>query len=154
MSFSVRSGGRQRSTGFSRSLGFPKKGSRLVLGMAFLGAYFWGLQYVFRRYVLNDLIPGVFFRLSIRMLVASTLALIIFNAFESLAGEITENFNVGAWPALAFLLGAFPQRGQLWLLAKLPIFSDPSDPSVRSVPLEMIEGVDAYDRLRLEELGG
>jgi hypothetical protein len=134
-------------------LDFPKTGSRLVFGMAFLGAYFWGLKYVFRRYVLNDLIPGVFFRLSIRMLVASTLAVIIFNAFESLAGEMNETFKSGAWPALAFLLGAFPQRGQLWLMAKVPIFSDPSDPSVRNLPLEMIEGVDAYDRLRLEEIG-
>ncbi len=144
---------------------FPVEGSRLVFGMAFLGAYFWGLQYVFRRYVANDLIPGVFYSLGIRMLLAATLALLIFNAFPSFPDQIT-SASAGApikpdpagadakiWPALAFLLGAFPQRGLQWLIARIPVFSTEADPSVRPLPLDMIEGVQTYDRMRLEEIG-
>ena len=130
--------------------GFPRQDSQLIFGMAFLGAYIWGLQYVLRRYALNDLIPAAFFRLSIRMLLASTVALILFNAYEALVDGVAAP---GIWPALAFLLGAFPQRGLNWLVAKLPILSDQPDPSVRPLPLEMIEGLDAYDRFRLEEVG-
>lgn len=143
---------------FGSNVDFPKPGSRLIFGVAFLGAYLWGLQYTFRRYVVNDLIPGVFYSLSIRMIMAATLALLIFNAFESLAGGDTggagsRGFDAMAWPALAFLLGAFPQRGLQWLMARVPIFSTRPDPSVRPLPLEMIEGLQTYDRMRLEELG-
>lgn len=149
-----------------RNQKFPMDGSRLVFGMAFLGAYFWGLQYVLRRYVANDLIPGVFYGLAIRMPLAATLALLIFNAFGSLTGSGTgdsvaadgaslESAGVDAriWPALAFLLGAFPQRGLQWLIARIPGFSSEADPSVRPLPLEMIEGIRTFDRMRLEELG-
>ena len=135
---------------------FPVEGSRLVFGMAFLGAYFWGLQYVYRRYVANDLIPGVFYSLGIRMLLAATLALLIFNAFASFTGQIDPNstgVDAKIWPALAFLLGAFPQRGLQWLTARIPVFSAEVDPSVRPLPLDMIEGLRTYDRMRLEELG-
>ncbi len=135
---------------------FPVRGSRLVFGMAFLGAYFWGLQYVVRRYLLNDLIPGVFYSLAIRMLLAATLALLLFNAFPSFTGQIDSN-SAGAdakiWPALAFLLGAFPQRGLQWLTAQIAVFSAEVDPSVRPLPLDMIEGLRTYDRMRLEEIG-
>lgn len=135
----------------SRALGFPKEGSSLVFGMAFLGSYVWGLQYVFRRYVLNDLLPGAFFRLSIRMLIASISAMIIYNAYQELVGAGEE--NLGIWPALAFFLGAFPQRGLNWIMARIPMLSDHADPSVRNLPLDMIEGIDAYDQMRLEEIG-
>lgn len=135
---------------------FPKPGSSLVFGMAFLGSYIWGLEYIFRRYMLNDLLPGVFFRLSIRMLVASTVALVIFNGYEGLVGSNSgdpDGVGVGAWPALAFFLGAFPQRGLSWITAKIPFLSDKANASVRHLPLEMIEGIDTYDQMRLEEIG-
>jgi hypothetical protein len=167
---------------------FPLKGSRLVFGMAFLGAYFWGVQYVLRRYVANDLIPGVFYSLGIRMLLAATLALLIFNAFprfadqmdsnprsadgpseravpadgsdESSAGDVpadgpdaNSRGDFAVWAALAFLIGAFPQRALQWFIARIPVLSAEPDPSVRPLPLDMIEGIRTYDRMRLEELG-
>ncbi len=134
---------------------FPQKGSRLVCGMAILGAYLWGLQYIFRRYSLNDLIPGVYYGLSVRIILAAIITLVIYNAYEALAGGgdsgagITENI----WPALALLLGMFPQRGLRWLTGRLPIFSGDTDPSVRSAPLEMIEGITVHDTIRLGEAG-
>jgi hypothetical protein len=134
---------------------FPIKGSRLIFGMAFLGAYFWGVQYVFRRYVLNDLIPGVFFSLAIRMLLASTLALLIFNAFASAEGDSVAGttIDMALWPAVAFLIGTFPQRGLLWLASRVPMLAAKPDPSVRIMPVDMIEGIEAYDKMRLHELG-
>ena len=38
---------------------FPVPRSWLIFGMGFLGGYLWGIQYVFRRYVDDDLTPGV-----------------------------------------------------------------------------------------------
>ena len=136
---------------------FPVDDSLLMLGMAFLGAYLWGSQYVFRRYVSDDLNPSVFYGLSVRMLLAGALAVVIFNAYEALAGsgggaaEMQQGVGKTMWPALAFVLGMFPQRGLSWLRSRIPIFSPESDPTVRHMPLEMIEGVSVHDRLRLEE---
>lgn len=140
----------------SAPLTFPVDDSLLMLGMAFLGAYLWGIQYVFRRYMADDLSPGVFYGLSMRMLLAGALAVVIFNAFEALAGggsNNTQGIGRSMWPALAFVLGMFPQRGLTWLREKIPMFSPEADASVRHMPLEMIEGISVHDRLRLEEYG-
>ena len=142
---------------------FPHEGSRLVFGMAFLGAYVWGLQHVFRRYSSNDLTSSVYYGFSMRMIFAAIIALVIYNAYTALAGSgdskssgdskgeggITANI----WPAMAFLIGMFPQRGLRWLTEKFPILSPESDPSVRKAPLEMIEGIEIHDIMRLEEVG-
>lgn len=143
------------------AMNFPVDDSLLMLGMAFLGAYLWGIQYVYRRYMSDDINPGVFYGLSMRMLLAGALAVVIFNAYEALAGggaavgntSSAQGIGKTIWPALAFVLGMFPQRGLTWLREKVPMFSPEKDPTVRELPLEMIEGIEMHDRLRLEECG-
>lgn len=134
---------------------FPQQGSWLVVGMAFLGGYLWGLQHLFRRYVTNDLMPGAYYSLSLRMVLAATIALVIYNAFRSLAGGDGSDGGMtwNIWPALAFMIGMFPRRGLNWLSDRIPILSQSTDPSVRQVPLDMIEGITVHDRMRLEEEG-
>jgi hypothetical protein len=134
---------------------FPQMGSRLVFGMAFLGAYVWGFQYIFRRYSLNDLLSSVYYDLSIRMILAAIIAVVVYNAYAALSGGSDSNGGITAnmWPALAFLIGIFPQRGLRWLTERIPMLAPDNDPSVRRMPLEMIEGIETHDILRLEELG-
>lgn len=140
---------------------FPQPGSRLVFGMAFLGAYLWGLQHLFRRYSLDDLTPRVYYTFSIRMIFAAVIALMIYNAYTALAGGAPDavagdngrGITSAIWPALAFLIGMFPQRGLRWLTDRMPIFSSGTDPCARELPIEMIEGITIHDRLRFEELG-
>jgi hypothetical protein len=142
----------------TESAGFPQRGSRLVVGMAFLGAYLWGLQYVLRRYLLNDLRPSVYYGLSLRLILAASTALVLYNAYAALAGVDTSGGVSGGtmtsniWPALAFLIGTFPQRGLRWLTDRLPMLA-PETEAVRRAPLEMVEGIETHDSLRLEELG-
>jgi len=131
---------------------FPVAHSWLIFGMGFLGGYLWGIQYVFRRYVDDDLTPGVYHALAIRMMLAGTLAVVIYNAYESLGGETGKNLTGQVWPALAFVLGMFPQRGISWIYDRVPFFAEDDDPSVRKAPLEMIEGITFHDRVRLEEV--
>lgn len=141
---------------------FPRPASNLVFGMAFLGSYVWGLEYILRRYMMNDLLPGAFFRLSTRMLVASIVAFVIYNGYEGFVGSdaaaseggaVGDLGDAGVWPALAFFLGAFPQRGLDWIADRIPFLSKRANPAVRHLPLDMIEGIDTYDQLRLEEIG-
>lgn len=138
---------------------FPEKGSRLVFGLAFFGAYLWGLQHIFRRFALNDLTPEVYYGLSIRMILAAIIAVILYNGYEALAGpapgdgDSAGGITGNIWAALAFLIGMFPQRGLRWLTRRLPILSTEHNASVREAPLEMIEGIEVHDVLRLEEQG-
>jgi hypothetical protein len=123
--------------------------------MAFFGAYFFGLQHIFRRYSSNDLTPAVYYGASMRMLLAGMTALIIYNGYTALsgAGDSSGAITATIGPALAFLIGIFPQRGMRWLTDRIPMLSGVADPSVRPMPLEMIEGVESHDTLRMEELG-
>jgi hypothetical protein len=128
---------------------FPREGSKIICGIAVFGAYMWGLNHVFQRFSVNDLYPGVFYRLSMRMFLAAIVAVITFNAFNKF--EFGTDLN--AWPVVAFMTGMFPRRGLSLLMDRIPAFSRETDPSIRKAPLEMIEGIKIHDRLRLEELG-
>ncbi len=134
---------------------FPETGSRVVFAMAFLGVYLSGLQHVYRRFAVNDLSPTLYYGFAMRVLLASTVALIIYNAYSALSGGDTAGGGITAniWPALAFLIGIFPQRGLRWMSDKIPMLSQSTDAAVRPAPLEMIEGLESHDVLRLEELG-
>jgi hypothetical protein len=134
---------------------FPQPGSRLVLAMAFLGAYLSGLQHVYRRYAAGDLSATLYLGFSMRVIFAAAVAVVIYNAFAALSGGAGPGGGITAniWPALAFLIGIFPQRGMGYLSDKLPMLGQAKDPTVRPAPLEMIEGVESHDVMRLEEIG-
>ncbi|NJM95454.1 MAG: hypothetical protein HC792_04015 [Acaryochloridaceae cyanobacterium CSU_5_19] len=141
----------------TETLSFPQQGSRLVFSMAFLGAYLWGLQYLFQRYSLQDLLPNVYYGLGVRMLFASCLAVIIYNGADALIGNhegsSSSSLTSNLWPALAFLIGIFPQQGLRWMSARLSILISDAPMAAHRAPLDMIEGINNYDLLRFEELG-
>ncbi len=135
-------------------------GALFAYGLGFLGAYLWGLQNIFRRYAMNDLIPLAFFRFGLRMLLASVVALLIYHVVGGFgpATKIEEPDMVaftsdGILIATAFMVGMFPQQGIRWMTNKLSMFAGIDHPSVRKLPMTMIEGVTSYDIFRLEELG-
>jgi len=134
---------------------FPQKGSRIVFAMAFLGVYLSGLQHIYRRYAANDLSPTLYYGFSMRVIYAAVVAMVIFNAFSALSGGEGSGGGITAniWPALAFLIGIFPQRGMRYLSDKVPMLTQANDPTVQPAPLEMIEGIETHDVLRMEELG-
>jgi len=160
-----------------------QQGALLVFGFGFLGAYIWGLQGIFRRYSVNDLLPITFYRFGLRMILSSLIALLIYHAIGGFGYPPgVENLSPTATPApdtsgggsatiatalvnmfgptrdgilivTAFLVGMFPQQGIRWLANKVSIIQQEGHPSVRNLPLSMIEGMTSYDAFRLEELG-
>jgi hypothetical protein len=140
---------------------FPQKGSRIVVAMAFLGAYLAGLQHIYRRYSAGDLSATLYYGFSMRVIFAAVVAAVLYNAISALSGGSAPSAAAGPsagitaniWPALAFLIGIFPQRGMRYLSDKVPMLSQANDPTVRPAPLEMIEGIESHDVLRLEEIG-
>ena len=145
-----------------------QNGALLTFNMAFLGAYLWGIQNLTRRYAMNDLIPITYYNLGVRMIFATILALVIYNLSEAapdMFASIVAPANAADdppsdlqsthvfTPILAFLVGMFPQRALNWLTNKFSVFSQKHDESVRDLPLDMVEGITVYDRVRLQELG-
>lgn len=137
-------------------------GALLAFGLGFLGAYIWGLMGIFRRYSMNDLMPIAFYHFGLRMLLSSFLALLIYHAVGGFSGAtpnpgqdpmILSPTSDGILILTVFLVGMFPQRGIRWMTNKIGFGASGSHPSVRDLPLTMIEGMTSYDVFRFEELG-
>lgn len=127
-------------------------GTLLFFGMAFLGAYLWGLQHILHRYYTSDLLPGVYYGLGTRMIFAAMIALMVYHMLPEIAGAdggVASSFL----PALAFMIGIFPQRALQYLTDRMNTILSPSDARARELPLELIQGITVNDRLRLAEEG-
>ncbi len=130
-------------------------GTLLFFGMAFLGAYLWGLQHILHRYYTSDLVPAVYYGLGTRMIFAAIIALMVYHMLPEIAapsgaeGGIASSFL----PALAFMIGIFPKRALQYLTDRLNIILSPTGPTAREIPLELIQGISVNDRLRLAEEG-
>lgn len=122
------------------------------IGMAFLGAFIWSIQYIFRRMVTLDLPPGAFFSIGTRMVYSSFLAVI----FQSVlpVGVDSDGFGLGSqFIVVSFLIGIFPERALSWIRDSVgQVFARPSA-SAEQLPLEMIEGISGLHKARLFELG-
>jgi hypothetical protein len=100
------------------------------------------------------------------MITASIISLLPYHAVGGFDGGFTsrmkpdeqshENLPLtsnGQLMIAAFVIGMFPQRGINWLSSRVSFLSIQKHPSVRAIPLEMIEGVTAHDKQRLEDTG-
>lgn len=114
----------------------------LVLSMAFLGAYVWALQSLFRRLVTVDLPPGAYYGAGIRMIVAAMIALLF--AYLPLEKPL---------PVIAFLCGIFPDQALQYVKSYTKIFNGRRADRADDLPLEMIEGISMFHKSRLNEVG-
>lgn len=72
-------------------------GALTVYGMGFMGAYLWGLQSIFRRYSMNDLLPVAFFHFGLRMMFSSIIAVLIYHSVGGFNGEYSQSEGVQQW---------------------------------------------------------
>ena len=124
---------------------------------AFLGAYFFSLQMLYRRFVTNDLRAKAFVSVSIRIILAMIGAWILTVLFKiGLPGiELAESKIDYIIYALAFIIGAFPPV--LWRLIRV-FFSESFAivgkliPSMQSnLPISDLDGLTVWHQSRLEE---
>ena len=131
------------------------------LNFAFLGAYFFGLQALFRRFVRRDLGPNAFLAFSNRIVLA-VIGVWVIVVFFALCGRGHVHDLLSAAPPsnehgllmIAFIVGVFPRT--LWQvitegLAKL-LFVKLAVPSVEAKqPLDHLDGLTIWHESRLEE---
>jgi hypothetical protein len=126
-----------------------------ILPFAFLGAYLFAVQTALRSYLRGDLLPKAYSQMAARMLVVVTLAAVLGALSEAIRPSGVES-SYSAWLlALAFFAGLVPNTVLQFLsestrrVFKLRGGSRIVDPQ----PLTMLQGIDLYDRARLEQEG-
>lgn len=115
--------------------------------LAFVGAYFFSVQMLFRRYVLKDLRGSAYVAVSMRVILAiiGVWVLTVVNAEAGLLDEATLF-------AVSFAIGVFPLV--LWqilshYLKKLTFLTVPSMHT--KLPLDLLDGLTVWHKTRLEE---
>ena len=124
---------------------------------AFLGAYFFAVSLVFRRYVRADLTPKTYTHIILRLLLAIILAwtLSALPVFAEGGSTQAGEFSTGLLYLLAFFIGIFPETGVTVLqdLARNPLFTRMFPRLEEEHPLTRLDGINLYDRSRLLEEG-
>ena len=141
------------------------------VNFAFFGAYFFGIQMLFRRFVIRDLGPNAFMAFAVRIIMAviavwvAALCLQILDAvgtqssgYAEIARNLSVHENTYQWPALllvlAFVIGFFPQV--LWQVLK-SVFSITKLVSIivptteQDQPLSQLDGLTIWHAARLQE---
>lgn len=147
-------------------------GTATLICTAFIGAYIWSVIYLVRRIANYDLSPISFLRVSVQILLACfTVAALrhVVHALEPVGGIVAgtlpfdlpegiDQQRIGAvWIGVAFLMGFVPTLGVEYLADYFPKLklkrTDPDAVALsRSLPLDMIDGVDAFIKFRLAEM--
>lgn len=133
-------------------------GSLVAIGMAFLGSYVWSIQYIFRRLMTIDLPPGAFYSVGIRMVFASFIALVFFHFSLALPDQVSvipipDQTLLNMTPVIAFVAGIFPQRALNYMTEYFRFSAAKEDKKAPELPLDMLEGITAFHKVRLSEIG-
>lgn len=125
-----------------------------TFNFGFLGAYFFSLNLIFRRYVRTDLTPKAYTHVTVRLLVTFIVVWVV-SLLPLVSADSTGEVS---WVllVLAFLVGIFPETGITLAqdvlhrtLGGRRVF-----PSLEEKdPLDHLEGINLYDRTRLLEEG-
>jgi hypothetical protein len=118
-----------------------------VVCFAFIGAYFFAINMLFRRYARSDLAPKAYSHIIIRIVCSVMLVWVFDVVFAS---------KDTGWMLLgAFGIGVFPEAGFALLQDTLQkrIFSHHWPSLMEKHPITKLEGISLYDRVRLMEEG-
>ena len=126
------------------------------MGAGFVGAYIWSINYLILRIANFDLSPLSFLRTSAHILLTVFVAWALRQVVA--APEVGEKLAVAALLGIAFLSGLYPSLGVNVLIERLPIWlrikrEVPEGKDIgRSLPLDLIDGIDPTIKFRLNEL--
>ncbi|OJT25270.1 hypothetical protein BO221_13065 [Archangium sp. Cb G35] len=134
-----------------------------TLPFGFLGAYAYALATTFRSYARRDLQPKIYSHITTRVFTVMVLAWVLEESWLIVPGsQVDQPALEPALHTLAFLTGIIPETGLVFigevLRTTLRKLKRPAkDPGLQLVdphePLTSLEGIDIYDRARLQDEG-
>src|SRR5215831_1282646 len=123
---------------------------------AFLGAYFFGLQLLFRRYIRRDLRASAYVAVSLRIII-SIIAIwvaieVIAMAPEAIIGSETQKHSIEKFLlVLGFVIGVFPRVGWQVIQSGLKRVGSVIVPSLETqLPLRDLDGLTVWHEARFE----
>lgn len=120
------------------------------IGYGFLGAYFYCLQMLMRRYYQNDLKTGAYINVAMRIVIVGLLTWILSEVWKSDPAAAVAPWRYG----VAFTIGVFPDVGWHLLQQLLKLPARWIDDSFRiRCPLSDIDGLNVWYQARLLEEG-
>ncbi|MFY0526361.1 hypothetical protein ACN28I_25545 [Archangium gephyra] len=134
-----------------------------TLPFGFLGAYAYALATTFRSYARRDLQPKIYSHITTRVFTVMVLAWVLEESWLMVPGaQADKPALAAALHTLAFVTGIIPETGLVFIgellrtsLRRMKRFS--RDPGLQLVdphaPLTSLEGIDIYDRARLQDEG-
>lgn len=127
-----------------------------VLASVFAGAILFAGTYLVRAVTNYELSPLSFLRVTLHILMALVTVTLLWRAGAVFTGAENSTLDVkGAWFLAAFLIGFFPDLGLRFILSRVHVFvkayRTDLTRSTHGVPLDVIDGIDAWGRFRLEE---
>ena len=123
-----------------------------VLAFAFLGGFIWSATNTIRRLIAGDLAPSVYYSAGIRILLASSVALVLSFLLGQESGSDLLSFKASL-SSIAFLTGMFPERILAYLIKLFQKFVNPDQLNNDKLSLYRIEGISMQHKERLEEIG-
>jgi hypothetical protein len=123
--------------------------SMVVISLAFIGAFIWSAREMIRRLISGDLTPSVYYSAGLRMIFAALLSLMLSFLLDALPFP---GYTARILPVVAFLTGMLPEQALVYLREKIPVFA-PGQDTAAELPLDMIEGINAFHKVRLAEVG-
>lgn len=130
-----------------------------VAAAAFLGSYLFSLRVLLRATMNFELNPITWLRAAVHMVAGVVMSIIVFRTFHCpgfFPSDLCQGGGLGPWLAFAFLLGWIPDLGLMEIAARLNITllkridSDALN-HARTIPIEILDGIDYEVRYRLEE---
>jgi hypothetical protein len=123
---------------------------------AFLGGYAYSMRVLLRAVANFDLSPLSFFRQSIYVIVTIFIAVTVWRSMPDWLGDESKGAAFQGWYLAAFLLGFVPGLAErhlvsLWRRGMMKEVDRRAIEATKTVPLEVIDGIDADTRARLEE---
>ncbi len=118
-----------------------------AVNFGFMGAYFFSLNMLLRRYLRADLRPKTYTHAAVRIVTVIVLAWFL-GVVPGLKGNLrlALAFVVGIVPETAFAIFSEFLRGRKWLKSRLESLQE-------SQPLTELQGINLYDKARLFEEG-
>jgi hypothetical protein len=122
-----------------------------VMCFAYLGWYVWAVSTIFSRIVTLELVAATFWSILIRLVIAVFVALMFRFLLPGLPwiGEHSKLLAEG----IGFGVGLFPDSALQFLADKLHHYLLDTGAGTEELPLELIQGVSSFRKLRLFEMG-
>jgi len=125
------------------------KPEKSAFTFGFLGAYFFTLNLIFRRYVRADLTPKTYAFITVRFLITIVLVWVV----STLPQFANDSIWQAGMLAIIFIVGLFPDTGLALIEDYVKKIINRQVSEKESLPLTLIEGINLYDRARLLEEG-